>query len=163
MGLDPFGERLDALHPVERAHGLAFDGTQQARHPLVGEVLSLGAVGIKGLLEVLIISWFAHTHAGIESSAGKYVDGRQVLGQTKRVLPTKWRDRGAELDARRTLRRRCEYRQGSRDSVLEMAMAQPRTVKAQLLTEFDYFENTLVAGTRITCVEQTDREEAQLL
>ena len=44
-----------------------------------------------------------------------------------------------------------------------MAMAQPRAVKTQVLTEFDHFENTLVSGPRISGVEQPDREEPQLL
>jgi hypothetical protein len=163
MGLDPLGECLNSLNPVERAHGLAFDGAEQAGHPFVTEVLEVSAVGIEVVLEMLVVSWLTYADAWVESAAREEVNGRQFLGEVKGVLPAKGRDRSTEFDPGSALRCRREYRQWGRDAVLEVTMTKPRTVIAQPLTELNYLENTLVARSGVRTVEEPDGEEPQLL
>ena len=110
---------------------------QQSQHAVLGEVLELVGIRIESGLEIVVTHRSAHGHAGIDAATGKEIDGREVFGETKRVLESERDHRGAEFDPTRAHRRCGEHRDGRRDSELQVPVAQPDAVESEFLCRLD--------------------------
>jgi hypothetical protein len=124
--------------------------------------IDVGGVGIQRVFHLVIVHGRPDADARMDTASGQNVDRREILGQPQGVLPPQRDDGRPQLDPAGALRRRREDRDGRGDPVLQVAMAQPRTVEAQPLAQFDDLQGRLVAPARVRLIEQPDRQEAQL-
>jgi hypothetical protein len=70
-------------------------------------------------------------------------------------------DRGAELDVPGALGGGGQYCDRQGDAELEMAVADPGAVEAEVLAQLDDLQGRLMAGAGVGLVEQADGEEAE--
>jgi len=160
--LDAWRELLDALLAAERRHGVAAHAGQQPLDPLVAEVLHVVGVRVERVLDVVVVHRRADADARVEPAAGQHVHRGQVLGQAQRVLPAQRDHRRAQLDAAGPLGRRGQEGHRGGDAELEVAVADPGAVQAELLAQLDDLQRGLVAAARVGLVEQADGQETEL-
>ena len=152
--------------PTVPRNGLACsprDEAQQPRHALVAEVLDVGGVRVERLADVVVAHRRPDAHARVQPAARQDVDGREILGQPQRVLPAQRDDGRSQRDPPGALGGGGEHGDGGGDAVLQVPVAHPGAVEAELLAQLDDLQGRLVPGPGSAPSNGADGEEAQLL
>ena len=163
MWLDPPREGLDSDGALEGTDRDTPQVVQQTRHPVLGEVLDVVGLGVQSELEIVVAHRNAHRDTRIEAPIAQHVDGREVLGETQRILQPERDDGGAELDAAGPDGGRSQNRDRRGDPELQMTMTYPDRVEAEILGAFDHAQSFQMAVPRMVFGESADGQEAEFV
>ncbi|SKZ00955.1 Uncharacterised protein [Mycobacteroides abscessus subsp. abscessus] len=136
---------------------------EQPKHPVLGEVLTVVGVRIERSLEIVVSHRSTHGHTRIDTTTGQKIDRGEVFGEAERILESERYHRRTEFDPRRPHRCSREHRDRRRDTVLQMPVAQPHAVEAELFGRLYRAKRLEVPLPRVGFVEPTNGEEPHLL